>query len=183
MIFMFKKWHTFICSRKSWLTLLAGSFLPFMLALVFQHGLGMSPCVLCIYQRVALLGISFAALLVLLAPTWRFLRTFGLLLWGYSALKGLLVAWEQTQRYLYPVRFTACAFRVRFPEWLPLDSWIPQVFKAYAACEPVDWSLLCLNMPQWMVLMFSVHLVMVALVACGQIVGWRRNVKYLCNQK
>lgn len=175
--------YSFSRTKKPWLILLVAAFLPFSLALFFQHCLGLSPCVLCIYQRVALLGICLASLLGLLAPTCRFLRTLGLLLWGYSAFRGLLVAWEQTQRYLHPSQFTACSFRVRFPELLPLDSWIPQVFKAYAACEPLDWSLLGLNMPQWMVLMFSVHLAIVGIVACSQIIGWRRDAEYQHHQK
>lgn len=168
---LFNRLYGFSCKKELWLILLGASLSPFFLALVFQHYLGLPPCVLCIYQRVALLVIGLVALLVLLAPKCRHLRAMGLLLWGYSAFRGLLVAWEQVQRYLDPSKFTACAFRAQFPEWLSLDTWFPQVFKAYSACEPLDWSLLGLNMPQWMVVMFSTHLVLVVIVACSQIIG------------
>ena len=180
---VFKRLHDFSRKKTPWLGLLAVSMLPFILALVFQHFLGMLPCVLCIYQRVALLGIAFSALLVLLAPTCRFLRALGFVAWGYSAFKGLLVAWEQTQRYLNPSQFTTCAFKVNFPEWLPLDSWLPQVFRAYTACEPFDWSLLGLKLPQWMVFMFATHLAVVSVTAFTNVIGWKWNAEYLCNQK
>lgn len=159
----------------SWLILFGGALAPFLVALISQHWLGMPPCVLCICQRLALLGMVLSALLVLPAPQCRYLRALGVSLWGYSAFRGLLAAWEQMQRYLHPSQFIPCAFRVHFPEWLPLDSWIPQVFKAYAACEPLDWSLLGLNIPQWTVLLFSLHLFSSILMACCQMVGWKSD--------
>jgi protein dithiol:quinone oxidoreductase len=100
----------------SWLILFRGALAPFLVALIFQHWLGMPPCVLCICQRLALLGIVLSSLLVLPAPQCRYLRALGVSLWGYSAFRGLLAAWEQIQRYLHPSQFIPCAFRVHFPE-------------------------------------------------------------------
>ena len=37
-------------------------------ALYFQYGMDLQPCVMCIYERVALFGIAFAGLIGLIAP-------------------------------------------------------------------------------------------------------------------
>ncbi|VDH23496.1 disulfide bond formation protein B [Escherichia coli] len=40
---------------------------------------------------------------------------------------------------LYPSPFATCDFMVRFPEWLPLDKWVPQVFVASGDCAERQW--------------------------------------------
>lgn len=162
--------------RLPWMVLLTTALLPILLALLFQHSMNVLPCVYCIYQRVALSGIVLCALLVLCAPTCRFLRGLGILLWLYSGVEGLSVAWEQTQRYLHPLRFYGCDFKVRFPTWLPLDKWFPGVFQADAACSAVNWSWFGLNLPQWMVVLFASQVLVSFVVLASQYHGWRRPV-------
>lgn len=152
---------------------LAASLVPFLVALAMQHWFGMQPCVLCIYQRVALLGMAASALLVFYAKRCRFLRVVGLLLWLYSATRGLVVAWEQAQRHLHPLRFHSCDFRVRFPSWLSLDEWQPWLFQAKAGCDAVDWSFGKLNIPQLMVVLFAVHVLLSAWILVSQYREWR----------
>ncbi len=43
---------------------------------------------------------------------------------------------------------------VRFPEWLPLDKWVPQVFVASGDCAERQWDFLGLEMPQWLLGIF-----------------------------
>uniref|UniRef100_A0A914YHZ8 Uncharacterized protein n=1 Tax=Panagrolaimus superbus TaxID=310955 RepID=A0A914YHZ8_9BILA len=43
------------------------------------------------------------------------------------AFRGVQLTYEHTMLQLYPSPFATCDFMVRFPEWLPLDKWVPQV--------------------------------------------------------
>ena len=114
-----------------------------MVALWFQHVMGLKPCVLCIYERCALFGIMGAG-------------------------KGIALAWEHTQMQLHPSPFMTCDFAARFPSWLPLDKWLPQVFVASGDCSVRQWEFLTLEMPQWLVGIFVAYFVVALLVLIAQ---------------
>ena len=78
--------------RLAWGLLAASALLLELCALFFQHVLGLHPCVMCIYERIALLGVLSAGLLGMVAPQRWYLRWSALLLWGYSAFRGLQLA-------------------------------------------------------------------------------------------
>ena len=124
-----------------------------MVALWFQHVMGLKPCVLCIYERCALFGIMGAGLVGAIAPKSP-LRYAAIAIWLYSAGKGIALAWEHTQMQLHPSPFMTCDFAARFPSWLPLDKWLPQVFVASGDCSVRQWEFLTLEMPQWLVGIF-----------------------------
>ncbi len=44
-----------------------------------------------------------------------------------------------------------------FPEWLPLDKWVPQVFVASGDCAERQWDFLGLEMPQWLLGIFIAY--------------------------
>ena len=68
--------------RASWILLLASAVLLELGAMGFQHGLGLSPCVMCIYARIATVGLVAAALVALINPNKRVLGWLGIVLWG-----------------------------------------------------------------------------------------------------
>ncbi|EOD54754.1 disulfide bond formation protein B [Aeromonas molluscorum 848] len=63
-----------------------------MCALFFQHILGLHPCVMCIYERIATLGVLTAGLIGMVNPQKWYLRWSALLLWAFSAFRGLQLA-------------------------------------------------------------------------------------------
>jgi len=138
-----------------------------LVALWFQHGLGLHPCVMCIYERCALFGVMGAGLLGAIAPKSP-LRYGAIALWLYSAGKGLQLAWEHTMIQLHPSPFATCDFAAHFPQWLPLDKWLPQVFVASGDCAELQWSFLSLEMPQWLVGIFAAYLIVAVLVLIAQ---------------
>lgn len=138
-----------------------------LIALWFQHGMSLNPCVLCIYERCALFGILGAGIIGMLAPK-SFLRYLALFTWLYSAFRGLQLAWEHTMIQLHPSPFATCDFAVSFPIWLPLDKWLPQVFVATGDCSTRQWQFLTLEMPQWMVVIFAAYLLVGLLVLIAQ---------------
>ncbi|MEY0427843.1 disulfide bond formation protein DsbB, partial [Providencia rettgeri] len=136
-------------------------------ALWFQHVMLLKPCVLCIYERCALFGVLGAALIGAIAPKTP-LRYVAMVIWLYSAFRGVQLTYEHTMLQLYPSPFATCDFMVRFPEWLPLDKWVPQVFVASGDCAERQWDFLGLEMPQWLLGIFIAYLIVAVLVVISQ---------------
>lgn len=157
------------CSRGrgAWLLLALSALIFELIALYFQYGMGLKPCVLCIYQRTAVLGVLAAGLVGAIAPATP-LRYPAIVLWLYSAWRGLELAIEHTNIQLHPSPFITCDFFARFPAWLPLDKWLPAMFTATGDCAQRQWSFLNLEMPQWMIVIFGVYLLIGALVLISQ---------------
>lgn len=167
--------NTFSKSRLSWLLLLI--FIVFFeaCALFFQHVMKLDPCVMCIYERVAMMGIGFAALLGMIAPQNAVIRWTGLAGWGYSAYQGLALANEHVGYQFNPSPFATCDLFVTFPEWAPLNQWIPWMFEATGDCSKVVWSFLGQSMPQWLVIIFAANLVVLTLIVIAQFFGKKSN--------
>lgn len=152
----------FAHSRAAWL-LLAGTGLALeATALFFQYGMHMNPCVMCVYQRVAVLGLVVAGFLGAIAPS-SLLRFPALLLWLVSAGWGLSLATELYAIQSDPSPFSTCDFMPNFPGFMPLHDWLPQVFMPTGMCTDEVWSLLGLSMTQWMQVVFTVFLLMAAI--------------------
>ncbi|WP_434524634.1 disulfide bond formation protein DsbB [Photorhabdus asymbiotica] len=156
--------------RNAWLLMTLTALILEGLALYFQHVTKLQPCVMCIYERVALFGILGAGLLGAIAPKTP-LRWLAIILWIYSAWSGLKLAWEHTMIQLYPSPFNTCDFLVNFPSWLALNQWLPSVFEAYGDCSVKQWQFLSLEMPQWLVGIFATYLVVAVLVLISQFFG------------
>ncbi|MDN3698659.1 disulfide bond formation protein DsbB [Vibrio cortegadensis] len=160
----------FSARRLSWLLLLI--FIVFFeaCALFFQHVVMLSPCVMCIYERVAMMGIGGAALLGLINPSNPIIRWLGLAAWGASAYKGLALAMQHVDYQFNPSPFATCDLFVTFPDWAPLNQWVPWMFEAYGDCSEVVWQFLTLSMPQWLVIIFAGNLAALAIIILAQFV-------------
>lgn len=142
-------------TRGAWLALSGAAIALELVALYFQYVMGLSPCVMCIYQRTAILGIAFAGLIGAIAPQQFACRLAGYGLWGYSSVRGLLIAIEHADIQINPSPFFSCDFRPNFPEWLMLDEMIPSFFRAEGDCAMISWQWLGWSMSQWMIVVFS----------------------------
>ncbi|RCU50387.1 MULTISPECIES: disulfide bond formation protein DsbB [Corallincola] len=164
MITQIGNWPT---QRWPWL-LLGGSALALELcALFFQYGMDLAPCIMCIYERVAMLGIMLTGLITAISPQLLWLRLLGFCGWLVSAGWGLILAWEHVQLQLYPSPFHTCDFEPNFPEWLQLHKLLPIFFEATGDCGEIAWSFLGWSMPQWLVVSFIVYLgLLFAVIAC-----------------
>jgi len=54
--------------RFAWFLLALSSLALESTALYFQYGMGLQPCVLCVYERLAIIGLFIAGIIGLLAP-------------------------------------------------------------------------------------------------------------------
>lgn len=148
-----------------WLLLFMGSTLLYVFALYFQYEMGLEPCVKCVYQRTAVIGIMLAAIIGLFGCRFWPLRWAALIGWIYAAYEGLLVAYDhwdlQTSKNAF---FAVCESHPNFPDWLPLHQWLPSLFAAPGLCGDIDWEFMGLGMPGWMTLIFGALLALAILV-------------------
>lgn len=148
-------------NKKAW-QLLAMSALSFeFAALFFQYYLELKPCIMCIYQRVAIWAIFFAGLLGSFAHQYTLARIASYALWGTGAIWGLIIALEHVEMQSAKFSFLfSCEFVPNFPSWAPLHEWIPALFAATGDCGNIDWQLLGYSMPQWMIIVYGIYTAM-----------------------
>lgn len=121
-----------------------------------QLNLGLEPCPLCIFQRIA-----FAALGVVLiaaglhAPRGRG----GRMAWGVvvlaAAAAGIGVAGRHVWLQLFPPPIPACGAPFAFMrETMDTPSLVRQVLTGTGDCGAIDWTFLGLSMPWWSLIWF-----------------------------
>lgn len=155
----------FSLSRTSWAMLLL--FVVFFTgcAVVFQHVMNLAPCVMCIYERIAMLSIGGFAIIGLINPNSTILRWVGLAGWGASAYKGLMLSLEHVH---YQTSIFATCEALDLPSWAPLNVWFPQFFEAPGDCSEIAWQFLTLSMPQWLVVIFASNLLAIGVIVLSQ---------------
>ncbi|OAN13597.1 disulfide bond formation protein B [Photobacterium jeanii] len=163
--------YSFSKSRLSWLLLFAFVIFFEGCALFFQHVMKLPPCVMCIYERVAMFGIAIAAIVGMCAPQNTVVRWLGLAGWGYAAYEGLVLSLQHVDYQLNPSPFNTCALFVEFPDWAPLNQWLPGVFEAYGDCGKIVWMFMGQTMPQWLVIIFAGNLIALATIVIAQFFG------------
>lgn len=132
-------------------------------ALYAQHVLGLEPCPLCVFQRVAVLALGF----VFLAAYAHNPGKTGSRVYGGLAIvaagAGIGVAWRQLWLQNLPAdQVPECGPGLNFiMDVFPLWEAIGMVLKGSGDCAKVDWTFLGLSMAGWVV----VSLAGLALVA------------------
>jgi len=147
-----------ISSKKAWQLLALSALGLEFAALFFQYALELKPCIMCIYQRVAIWGIFFAGVVGSLANQYVLGRIAAYALWGTGAIWGLLIALEHVEMQTSAFSFLfSCEFVPNFPDWAPLHQWVPALFAATGDCGEISWQFLGYSMPQWMVVVYGAY--------------------------
>lgn len=149
----------FCRGRLSWGLLALSGIVLELAALFFQYAMDLSPCVMCIYVRVAVLGLILAGLIGMLQPKWWILRFVGLVAWVVSSIWGFSLAYELNNMQVNPSPFATCSFYPEFPNFMPLDVWLPSVFSPTGMCSDLPWTWLSVSMAQWMMVCFAIYAV------------------------
>lgn len=163
--------YAFSRSRLAWALLTLGCGVLLAIALFFQYGPGMAPCVMCVYQRAALLGVMLSAAVGWLAPRHLVFSNLALLGWLVAAGKGWLLAKEHIDYQFNPSPFVQCSSIAEFPAWLPLDIWLPALFHPSGDCADASWIWMSLSMPQWLMWIFAGLTALAALFIVVRIKG------------
>lgn len=154
--------------RTGWFLLLFSALLLEGIALYFQHGMDLQPCVMCIYERVALFGIVFAGLLGFIQPRFLFFRLLALAVGLFSAVRGLSIAIKHVDYQINPAPWNQCSYLAEFPQTLPLDKWFPFIFNPSGSCSEVTWQFLGISMAQWIVVIFAFYLLLFVIILLSQ---------------
>lgn len=124
-------------------------------ALYAQHVLGLEPCPLCIFQRVAVIAVGVLFLIAALHnPSSKGGATaYGVLI-DLAALIGMAISarhiWIQAQP---PGSVAACGADLDYLlDIMPLTEVINKVLTGSGECGKVDWTLLGLSMPWWVLI-------------------------------
>ena len=124
-------------------------------ALYSEFYLGLVPCPLCIFQRVGMAALGLALVLAALPPgQWRLARVVGAVLVALAALATVGVA----ARHLYiqslpPGSVAACGASLDYMlDVFPLTDVLRKVLTGSGECAKVQWTLLGLSMPGWVML-------------------------------
>lgn len=138
-------------------------------ALYAEHVLGLAPCPLCIFQRVAVIVVGVIFLIAAIHnPARTGARVYGGLA-ALAALAGIGISarhiWIQAQP---PGTVAACGADLDYlMEIMPLTEVVSKVLTGSGECGKVDWTLLGLSMPWW------VAIALAALMAWGLAVNMR----------
>ncbi|KAB2927731.1 MAG: disulfide bond formation protein B [Dechloromonas sp.] len=141
---------------RAWFATLAlGCFGLVAFGLALQEMLRLSPCPLCIFQRLLYLLIGTVALGGFLLPTVRWLWVAAI---AVLALLGVGVATYQSWMQLFPDLASECSFTdpnliERMVDWLGMQ--VPSLFLATGFCSSKEWVFLGLSMANWSVLVFA----------------------------
>jgi disulfide bond formation protein DsbB len=136
----------------------AGNFIGFVVcvgmmayALYSQHILGLEPCPLCIFQRVAVVGLGVLFLIAAIHPAGRVGRWIYAVLLVLVSLAGSAVSarhvWLQN---LPPDQVPSCGPGLDFMlNTFAFTEVLNMVLSGSGECAEVSWSLLGLSMPAW----------------------------------
>lgn len=123
-------------------------------ALYVQHVMGLVPCPLCVFQRIAVIALG----LIFLAATVHGPRGWGARVYGVLALiaggAGVGVAgWHVYLQGLPPDKVPACGPGLDYLlETFPLTQALQKVFAGSGECADIAWSFLGVSMPGWVLL-------------------------------
>ncbi|MCH1931843.1 disulfide bond formation protein DsbB [Shewanella sp. A25] len=168
----------FAHSRISWSILTGSAIALEASALYFQYVMKLDPCVMCIYIRLAVLGILIAGIVGMIAPRLLLMRVIAAIGWAVSATWGLKLALQLVDIQTNPSPFSTCSFLPEFPEWMPLHEWLPSVFMPTGMCTDVPWQFMDVTMAEWMVLGFSGYLVALLLFLVPILTGSKKPSLY-----
>lgn len=138
-------------------------------ALYAQHRLGLEPCPLCIFQRIAVIALGCVFLVAALHPAGTTGRRIYAVLLALVSAVGIGVAGRHVWlTMLPPERVPACGPGLDFMfESFPLRDALAMVLSGSGECAKVEWQLLGLSMPGW------VLLALLGLGVFGVLTNWR----------
>lgn len=145
-------------SRWCWVALFVLGLVLEGCGLYFQYGLRLEPCVNCVYERALYLSFILAGLIGMLSPSFFLTRVLAELVFMAGSAGGVMVAIthiRDVEQSAASIFGSVCQLKADFPDFLPLDEWLPWMFRPTGGCVPLDWSLLGFGMPQWVLFSFA----------------------------
>ncbi len=162
-------------NSKAWLILMASALSLELVALYFQYIMSLAPCIMCVYQRLAIVSIILAGLIGYAFNQYMIARLLAFALWGIGSVWGLVIALEHVDMQGATLSFFySCDVIPNFPQWAPLHQWIPFLFEATGDCGDINWQFLGYSMPQWMTVVYAVYSALFIIVLGSRIINLKK---------
>ena len=158
-------------NAKPWILLALSALALELCALFFQYVLDLAPCIMCVYQRVAICAIILAGLIGFAGCRFLVARVLAYGLWATGSIWGLIIALEHVEMQENSGSlFFSCEFIPNFPTWAPLHQWFPAIFEATGDCGKISWQFLGYSMPQWMIVVYGVYALAFGLIIVNRLI-------------
>lgn len=144
---------TSFSARAVYLALAIISFGLIGVGLLLQHVVGLDPCPLCIFQRIAYFTLALFALIAAWLSPRTASRWFGVLVL-VSALTGAGIAGRHVWLQMNPEGMSCGPGLQAMLENFPLIDVLPKVFRGSGDCSESAWTLVGLTIADWSLLWF-----------------------------
>ena len=124
-------------------------------ALLLQHVVGLDPCPLCIFQRIAYFALALFALIAAWLSPRTVSRWFGALVL-LSALAGIGIAGRHVWLQVNPQGMSCGPGLAAMLDNFPLTDVLPKVFRGSGDCSESAWTLLGLTIADWSLIWFVI---------------------------
>lgn len=159
----------------SWLLLALSALGLELCALFFQYAMDLAPCIMCVYQRVAIFAIILAGFIGFVGCKYIITRVIAYILWAIGAIWGLIIAFEHVEiQSNSGSLFFSCDLVPNFPSWAPLHEWLPLLFEATGDCGEVSWQFLGYSMPQWMIVVYAAYVIAFILILLSKLIHTKK---------
>lgn len=142
-------------ARAAYATLAFVSFGLIGVGLLLQHVVGLDPCPLCIFQRMAYFAVALFALLAAWLSPGAASRWFGVLVLA-SALTGAGIAGRHVWLQMNPQSMSCGPGLQTMLEIFPLTDVLPKVFRGSGDCAEAGWTLIGLTIAEWSLVWFVI---------------------------
>lgn len=142
-------------ARTAYATLAFISFGLIGVGLFLQHVVGLDPCPLCIFQRIAYLSVALFALIAATLSPRTSSRWFGVLVLA-SALTGAGIAGRHVWLQMNPQSMSCGPGLQAMLDNFPLTDVLPKVFRGSGDCAEAGWILIGLTIAEWSLLWFVI---------------------------
>ena len=150
----FEALNRFLDVRRTYLVIALVTLGLLGVGLYMQHIVGLQPCPLCIFQRIAFLAVGLlAALAAVIAPR-KAARWIGVLVL-LAALTGLGIAARHVWLQANPEGLACGPGLETMLENFPLTQVLPKVFRGGGDCAEKGWVFLGLSIAGWSLVWFS----------------------------
>ncbi len=125
-------------------------------ALYAQYILGLEACPLCIFQRVAMIGVGIVMLAAALhGPAGKSALAYGVLGFAVAAVGAGIAIRHVWLQNLPPDAVPACGPGLDYMlDAFPLIDAVRMVFTGSGECAEINWSFVGLSMPAWVLIWF-----------------------------
>lgn len=138
-------------------------------SLFSQYALQVKPCEYDVYNRLAIVGLMAAGMVLAINPRSLVVTLTGYVLWSSSAIYGFVNSFTLLDLYRQhddlALLFSSSRQAPRFPFDLPLHTWFPQFFRPSGTCGTDDLTMRWIHLGQCMVWVFAAFLL--AFLVCA----------------